>query len=152
MWWCGSLNIVVGHQRSMGIDAKKKLDTHEEREENKAQRWLANLKAIGAVYICARDTSQMYYKIISAVNKSEAVITKAGGPHGDHHRRRRKQGIWDDNNEGGVISSNKVYHTHSLRGEYKARETRDVWKQLEIWMESVNDSRKERRRQHSWSN
>jgi len=74
----------------------------------------------------------MYYKIISAVNKSEAVITKAGGPHGDHHRRRRKRGIRDDNNKGGVILSNKVYCTCSPRGEYKAREMRDVWKQLEI--------------------
>jgi len=74
----------------------------------------------------------MYYEIISAVNKSKAVITKAGGPHGDHHRRRRKRGIQDDNNEGGVISSNKAYRTHSPRGEYKAREMRDVWKQLEI--------------------
>ncbi len=74
----------------------------------------------------------MYYEITSAVNKSEAMITKAGGPHGDRHRRKRKRGIQDDSNEGRVISSNKAYCICSPRGEYKAREMRDVWKQLEI--------------------
>ena len=48
------------------------------------------MKAVEAVYICARDTSQMYYEITGEVNKSKTMITKAGGPHGDCHRRKRK--------------------------------------------------------------
>ncbi len=46
--------------------------------------------AIGAVYICIGDTSWMYYEITGEVNKSETMITNAGGPHGDRHQRKRK--------------------------------------------------------------
>ena len=47
--------------------------------------------------------------------------------------RRKKNRVYESAiTKRGVVSSNQLYRTHSLRGEYRARGTRDTWRRLEV--------------------
>jgi hypothetical protein len=46
----------------------------------------------------------------------------------------------------GVVSSKEAYRSGSPRGEHKAKGMRRTWRQLDTWMESVNEGKKGRRR------
>ena len=75
----------------------------------------------------------MCYEFICQVNKSEregqmqvahvAIAIEKG------KNRAYKGAIMK---RGGVVLSNQSYCTHSPRGEYRAGETRDMWRQLEV--------------------
>ena len=50
--------------------------------------------AVRAVYICAEDTSWMYYKFMSKVKMSESKGQNASSPHGDCCEREINKGVW----------------------------------------------------------
>jgi hypothetical protein len=95
---------------------------HAKIDEMKAQRKTGQQGGRQGSFYTQVSTTREFYQITGKCNKSEGRLDEVGRPIWRSPQKEEREGVQELNNEGGVISRNKVYR--SRRPKVRARDER----------------------------